>query len=171
MSAAREQANFERGMPGAQGRVQTRAFPGAELFQEQSFSRSRAFPVAELFQEQSIPLTHLHVEHEGCEIAARRRDGRLADGLRQIRDRGMTPVLGNGVASDPGCWMEACVMRGLVDNAGEMNGFLKPLDGLFTLPLAVEGGRMMLESGLPALKPADDLSALSIDAAIHTGGA
>ena len=43
MSAAREQANFERGMPGAQGRVQTRAFPGAELFQEQSFSRSRAF--------------------------------------------------------------------------------------------------------------------------------
>ena len=35
----------------------------------------------------------------------------LAEGLTLIRDLGMEPVLGNGVASDLGCWMEACVAR------------------------------------------------------------
>ncbi len=93
----------------------------------------------------------------------------LADGLRQIRDRGMIPVLGNGVAGGPGCWMEACVMRGLVDNAGEMNGFLKPETGLFASPLAVEGGRMVLEPGAPALKSSDELSALATEATVFSG--
>src|SRR5581483_1253055 len=33
----------------------------------------------------------------------------LEKGLRQIADRGMKAVLGNGVATDLGCWMEICV--------------------------------------------------------------
>ena len=37
----------------------------------------------------------------------------------------MEPVLGNGVASEIGCWMEACVARSTIANAGEMNGFLQ----------------------------------------------
>ena len=52
----------------------------------------------------------------------------LARGIRRIREFGMEPVLGNGVACDIGCWMEACVARTLIDNAGEMNGFLRQRD-------------------------------------------
>lgn len=95
----------------------------------------------------------------------------LAKGLKQIRDRGMTPVLGNGVASDPGCWMEACVARNLVDNAGEMNGFLKPQAGLFANPLAMVRGSMALNPGLPILMPPDQLSALAVDTLTISGKA
>ena len=95
----------------------------------------------------------------------------LADGFEQIRDLGMTPVLGNGVASDPGCWMEACAARRFIDNAGEMNGFLKPETGLFASPLAVSNGSVVLEPGAPALKPAAELSALASATAEFTGGA
>lgn len=80
--------------------------------------------------------------------------------LRRIRELGMTPVLGNGVASDPGCWMEACVADVLIDNAGEMNGFLKPTTPLFTKPLSVVDGAIAMPSEMPVLK---DLSAISVD--------
>jgi len=95
----------------------------------------------------------------------------LASGLRKIRDRSMTPVLGNGVASDPGCWMEACLMRGLVDTAGEMNGFLKPQAGLFAAPLAVSKGALVLNPGMPRLMPADRLSALAIETTSYRAAA
>ena len=79
----------------------------------------------------------------------------LVAGLRRIRDLGMTPVLGNGVAADIGCWMEACVAAREIDNAGEMNGFLKPRAGLFRHPIKVEAGAMMLQSGgMPAIDEA-----------------
>jgi len=94
----------------------------------------------------------------------------LAEGLEQIRALGMTPVLGNGVASDPGCWMEACAARRYIDNAGEMNGFLKPETGLFAAPLAVKGGDLVLEPGVPALKTPAELSRLAADAAEFNGG-
>jgi L-alanine-DL-glutamate epimerase-like enolase superfamily enzyme len=92
----------------------------------------------------------------------------LADGLAQIRNLGMTPVLGNGVASDAGCWMEACVARTTINNAGEMNGFLKPEEGIFASPLAVNNGSVVLDAGVPALKPADDLASLAT--AVFSGG-
>lgn len=69
----------------------------------------------------------------------------LARGLARIRELGMTPVLGNGVASDIGCWMEACVASSLIDNAGEMNGYLRQRESLVHAPIAVEGGIMRLE--------------------------
>ena len=72
---------------------------------------------------------------------------RLEHGLRLIRKLGLKPVLGNGVACDPGCWMEACIARGTIDNAGEMNGFLKPDEPLFVHRLAVEDGAIVLEPG------------------------
>jgi L-alanine-DL-glutamate epimerase-like enolase superfamily enzyme len=76
---------------------------------------------------------------------------RLAEGLAHISARGMTPVLGNGVAGELGCWMEACVAHGRIDTAGEMNGFLKPREGLFSKPLAVEAGALVLEPGRPEI--------------------
>ena len=75
----------------------------------------------------------------------------LAEGLARIAARGMTPVLGNGVAGELGCWMEACVAQGRIGTAGEMNGFLKPRQGLFPKPLAVESGALVLEPGRPEI--------------------
>ena len=85
---------------------------------------------------------------------------RLADQLALIRRLGMTPVLGNGVASDPGCWMEACVARTHIDNAGEMNGFLKPKASVFAAPMRVEDGAVILEPGRPRLR---DLAPFAVD--------
>ncbi len=75
----------------------------------------------------------------------------LASELRLVREHGMTPVLGNGVAADPGCWMEACVAHALIDNAGEMNGFLKPHAALFETPMAVDAGAIVLPGSRPVL--------------------
>ena len=50
---------------------------------------------------------------------------RLIEGLERIRALGMEPVLGDGTATDIGDWLEACVARDTIRNAGEMNGYLK----------------------------------------------
>ncbi len=71
----------------------------------------------------------------------------LEEGLRRIGKLGMTAVLGNGVASDPGCWMEACVARDLVSNAGEMNGFLRVSESIIANPMKVEAGAIKLPAG------------------------
>jgi L-Ala-D/L-Glu epimerase len=71
----------------------------------------------------------------------------LRQGLERIRALGMEPVLGDGVAADIGCWMEACVARFTIKNAGEMNGFLKPRTRLFVEPLTFEAGALRLRAG------------------------
>lgn len=77
---------------------------------------------------------------------------RLVRGLSLIRELGMEPVLGNGVASDIGCWMEACAARGHIRNAGEMNGFLRQSTPLARPRLPVEDGAMALTpDGAPRL--------------------
>jgi L-alanine-DL-glutamate epimerase-like enolase superfamily enzyme len=75
----------------------------------------------------------------GCE--------KLARALDRIRELGMTPVLGNGVACDIGCWMEARVAGELIDNAGEMNGFLKTERSLLENPMPVQSGTVVLDPG------------------------
>jgi L-alanine-DL-glutamate epimerase-like enolase superfamily enzyme len=69
---------------------------------------------------------------------------RLLDGLNQAHKLGLQTVLGNGVASDLGCWMEACVARFAMNNDGEMNGFLKPQISLFETPMAYHEGHIIL---------------------------
>jgi len=71
----------------------------------------------------------------------------LAQALERIRALGMTPVLGNGVACDLGCWMEACVAARHIDNAGEMNGFLKARAQLLSEPLEVRDAAIRLKPG------------------------
>lgn len=92
----------------------------------------------------------------------------LSAQLAHIREMGMEPVLGNGVASDPGCWMEACAARAHITNAGEMNGFLKPRDHLFETPLTVADGAMILQPGTPRLIDATRLDALA-EASLSVG--
>tara|TARA_R110002073_G_scaffold68894_1_gene171032 strand:- start:1616 stop:2695 length:1080 start_codon:yes stop_codon:yes gene_type:complete len=87
----------------------------------------------------------------------------LAEQLTRIRELGMEPVLGNGVAADPGCWMEACIARTHIANAGEMNGFLKPHQVLFADPMRVERGAMILTPKPPALIDDAALDALAAE--------
>jgi L-alanine-DL-glutamate epimerase-like enolase superfamily enzyme len=75
----------------------------------------------------------------------------LVAAIGRIRALGMKPVLGNGVACDLSCWMEACVAAHCIDNAGEMNGFLKAPRMLFAKPLAFERCEIVVEPGVPAL--------------------
>jgi len=75
----------------------------------------------------------------------------LRAGLRRITDLGMKPVLGNGVASDVGCWMEAAVAAELIDNAGEMNGYLKTPVRLTDQAMPVGNGGMSLPDATPEL--------------------
>lgn len=72
---------------------------------------------------------------------------RLRDALIHIRENGMEPVLGDGVASEIVCWMESCVARSTIRNAGEMNGFLKLTSRLFQEPLPFEDGHIVLRKG------------------------
>lgn len=71
----------------------------------------------------------------------------LEAALARIRELGMTPVLGDGVSLEIGCWMEACVAARCIDNAGEMNGFLKTRDRLFEEPLAFADGAIRIPAG------------------------
>ncbi|MGE8449127.1 MAG: mandelate racemase/muconate lactonizing enzyme family protein [Pseudomonadales bacterium] len=71
----------------------------------------------------------------------------LRDALRRIRELGMTPVLGDGVSIEIGCWMEACVAAVAIENAGEMNGFLKVRERLFANPLPFRQGAIRLPAG------------------------
>jgi o-succinylbenzoate synthase len=83
--------------------------------------------------------------------------GALTAAIRRIRALGMQPVLGNGVACDPGCWQEACVAAEHIDNAGEMNGFLKTETSLLAKPLAFEAGAIELR---PSYRPALDMESV-----------
>ncbi len=71
----------------------------------------------------------------------------LLDALAHIRHRGMTPVLGDGVSLEVGCWAEACVAARAIDNAGEMNGFLKSRTRLFENPLPFADGAIRIPAG------------------------
>ena len=73
--------------------------------------------------------------------------------IARIRALSMHPVLGNGVAADISCWMEACIAHQAIDNAGEMNGFLKAKRMLFAEPLAFDGGSIVIPAGVPVLDP------------------
>ncbi len=71
----------------------------------------------------------------------------LCESLDEIRRLGMTPVLGDGVALEIACWMEACVAAAKIDNAGEMNGFLKVHDRFFEEPLRFDRGAVVIPEG------------------------
>jgi L-alanine-DL-glutamate epimerase-like enolase superfamily enzyme len=89
--------------------------------------------------------------------------GRLETALCRVRDLGMEPVLGDGLSSEPGCWMEACVARSTIRNAGEFNGFLKPRTRLFETPLEFEDGAVLLRPGGPPRLDGARLDAVTVD--------
>lgn len=99
-----------------------------------------------------------------CKVKLKR-FGRIASldtVLARIRELGLQPVLGDGLACEPCCWMEACVARTRIDNAGEFNGFLKPRARLFREPLGFESGCVVLRPGRPEID-LDSLNAHTVE--------
>ncbi len=84
-----------------------------------------------------------------CKLKLKRFGGlqKLREALTRVRQCGMQPVLGDGLSAEINCWMEACAAVGLVTNAGEFNGFLKPSVRLFSNPLPFSSGRIELPVG------------------------
>jgi L-Ala-D/L-Glu epimerase len=94
---------------------------------------------------------------------------RLDGALGRIRELGMQPVLGNGVATEVGCWMEACVARWRIRNAGEMNGYLRQRIRLAPDSLPVRNGHIMLDR-VPELDM-KTVESLAVDQAHYAGRA
>jgi hypothetical protein len=91
-----------------------------------------------------------------CKLKLKRFGGleRLVEGLERVRAGGMEPVLGDGLGSEICNWMEACVARATIRNAGEFNGYLKTRDRLFGDPLGFDNGALVMAAGYsPELDP------------------
>ena len=84
-----------------------------------------------------------------CKLKLKRFGGLagLKRGLERVLELGLEPVLGDGLGSEISAWMEACVAQTLIRNAGEFNGFLKPGQRLFEVPLGFEEGDLVLPKG------------------------
>lgn len=72
---------------------------------------------------------------------------RALQSMTKARDLGLGLCLGDGVATEIMCWTEACVSRGFLTKAGDMNGFLKPRVRLFANPLPFDRGDIVLKPG------------------------
>ena len=97
---------------------------------------------------------------EFCKLKLKRFGGirRLHEALFRVRDKGMRPVLGDGLGGEITCWMEACVALDAIDNAGEFNGYLKPSLRVFSVPLGFEEGALTMP---PAYQPSLDVETLA----------
>jgi len=95
-----------------------------------------------------------------CKLKLKRFGGLdlLREALDAVRRCGMESVLGDGLSSELGCWMEACVASVTIRNAGEFNGFLKPKVRLFAEPLQFTAGELVMS---PEFKPAIDTDVLA----------
>lgn len=90
----------------------------------------------------------------------------LAQAIDRIRALGMRPVLGNGVACDLGCWMEGCIAAKHIDNAGEMNGFLKARAPLLTTELAFRDGALWLKPDFSPQLDAGNIEQYLVDSVV-----
>jgi L-alanine-DL-glutamate epimerase-like enolase superfamily enzyme len=91
-----------------------------------------------------------------CKLKLKRFGGLdlLREALDAVSSSGMESVLGDGLSSELCCWMEACVARVTIRNAGEFNGFLKPKVRLFAEPLQFLAGDLVMPAGFqPTIDP------------------
>jgi len=96
-----------------------------------------------------------------CKLKLKRFGGLdlVREALDAVRAHGMEPVLGDGLGMELGCWMEGCVARVTVRNAGEFNGFLKPKVRLFAEALQFSAGELIFPQGFRPLIDRDVLAA------------
>ena len=80
-----------------------------------------------------------------CKLKLKRFGGLdlLREALDAVRQSGMEPVLGDGLSSELGCWMEACVASVTIRNAAEFNEnvplFTRPIPGALWSDLKTAG--------------------------------
>ena len=68
--------------------------------------------------------------------------------IAQARNYGITALIGNGVATDIGCYQESMVgYYNGIKEAGEQNGFLKPVETFFSQKLGFEQGNLVIPKG------------------------
>ncbi len=67
--------------------------------------------------------------------------------ILRAKEAGLKVVLGNGVAGDIGNFHELSIAADHVDNAGEMNGFLKQRERLLSNPYTTSRGRAIFPQG------------------------
>jgi len=89
--------------------------------------------------------------------------GLLASAIERIQDRGMSAVLGDGLGGEIACWMEACVARDLIKNAGEFNGYLKAVDRVLLNPPGFNSGAITLPANYQPALDNNRLSELTAD--------
>lgn len=87
----------------------------------------------------------------------------LRAALRAVVDHGMRPVLGDGLSSDLGCWMEASAGADLMHGAGEFNGFLKPFTGLLSPALTIRAAHLEVPAGFAPTVDAERLEPLLLE--------
>ena len=92
----------------------------------------------------------------------------LVQAITRIKALGMQAVLGNGVACDPACWMEACIAARHIDNAGEMNGFLKARAPLLRERLVFRNGAIVLDPGYRARLDMENIERYRVDSLVCT---
>lgn len=78
---------------------------------------------------------------------------RALHAMRAAESSGLGICLGDGVATDLLCWVEACIGWPHLTRAGDMNGFLKPRNSLLEEPLAFDKGSIVIH---PQFRPRVD---------------
>jgi L-Ala-D/L-Glu epimerase len=69
----------------------------------------------------------------------------LAANIKKCQEYGFGVVLGNGAAGEINCYLEALVASRTINQAGEMNGFLKQTESILVQPLKTSGGKILLD--------------------------
>lgn len=68
--------------------------------------------------------------------------------IELARSYGITALIGNGVETDIGCYQESVIgYYNGVKEAGEQNGFLKPVENFFAQKLGFEQGNIVIPKG------------------------
>lgn len=91
----------------------------------------------------------------------------LGDALEHIKERGMSPVLGDGLGAEVACWMEACVAHDTITTVGEFNGYLKPDKRILQTPLGFADGKLTIPAGCSLRLDDAAVDAYSIRHAVH----
>jgi hypothetical protein len=82
--------------------------------------------------------------------------------IKKAQNGGLKVVLGNGVAGEVGNFHEILIAHSLLQNAGEMNGFLKQGKNLFRQPLQVINGKVRIPQGYQLSMHKDEFTKLTI---------
>ena len=90
---------------------------------------------------------------------------RLKESINYAHSLGLKIVIGDGLGSEINCWMEAKIACGLIENAGEYNGFLKikPEARILSDPIKFQDGFFIIPNNWKLEIDRDKLEKYSIN--------